>query len=185
MTRRTMGPIDARATIAKKNLTERLNSLHSQKSRLRMLNRAWRRAGGEPGWSAGLDLTKREVKEMAAAAQLQPDAEGLPFPPFMFARLDQAIRETEKRILEVEHLAGRAMEGPTETTVNDVTIIADPAENRVTIYYPRRLTESELKRTKSFGFSWDPTLRVFTRKMGGTRGAEYAAKMLADGFQPS
>jgi hypothetical protein len=99
-------------------------------------------------------------------------------------RLERAAESAaQRRVQDLGKLAERVAEGPTRTEVGEVTIVADPETNRVLIYFPRRLTDKEYRRVRSFSFKWSHTRKAFTRQMGGTKGAEYAAQMLADGFR--
>jgi hypothetical protein len=66
-----------------------------------------------------------------------------------------------------------------------VTITTDPAENRVTLTFPRRLSRDEYKRVRTFGFLWSHTRDAFTRKLTGNGGAEAMARMLATTFEPA
>jgi hypothetical protein len=97
--------------------------------------------------------------------------------------LGARIREAQRRAQELARLTERAAAGPTEAAVNGVAITTDPADNRVTLTFPRRLSREEYKRFRSFGFLWSPTRGGFTRRLTGNGGAESVARMLAERFQ--
>ena len=163
-------------------LGDKAQQLRAQRDRMKAINSAWRKAKGARGWSLGLDLTQHEADDIASTARAQPFYNGVPYPPYALTNIGARIRDAEKRTQQLQHLAERVSDGPTGATVNGVGIVTDPGENRVTLTFPRRLSRDEYKRVRSFGFVWSPTRDGFTRKMGGTSGAEYAAKMLVEGF---
>jgi hypothetical protein len=157
-------------------LDDKVETLKAERDRMKQINAHWRKHGT----LGGLDLGESDLHRCRENMRIWG---GAPFPSYCLTNIAARIREAERRAKELAQLTERAAAGPTEATVNGVAITTDPADNRVTLTFPRRLSREEYKRVRSFGFLWSPTRSGFTRKLTGNGGAESVARMLADTFE--
>jgi hypothetical protein len=160
---------------AVEKLGDKVETLVRQRDRMKAINAHWRKYDTLDG----LDLGESDLAECHRNQRIWG---GAPFPSYCLTNIGARIRDAERRGQELARLTERAADGPTEATVNGVAITTDPADNRVTLTFPRRLSKEEYKRVRSFGFLWSPTRNGFTRKLTGNGGVESVARMLAERF---
>lgn len=157
-------------------LREKLEELEQQRERRKAINAAWRKAKGPEGLrTLEPPLTEKERERIASNLRY---GDGKPWPSYSLTNLGARIRDTRAKLEAAEAREARRDEAPTTEQRGGATITADPADNRVTITWGRRLEKVEYQQVRSFGFLWSPTRNGFTRKLSG--GALAVAQLLAD-----
>lgn len=123
----------------------------------------------------GCDVPAEIIAEGLSNMKAWGSVYASPFPPYALTNIGARIRDAQKRATRIEKVAAIPAG---EERVGVATITTDPADNRVSISFPDRLSRDDYKRVRSAGFVWSPTRNAFTRKLGNN--AIWQARQLAE-----
>jgi hypothetical protein len=106
-------------------------------------------------------LAKLGLSEKAIDGLFTPDCfGGLGFAKYALTNNGANIRRLKQRIVDLEKMSKRR---PSETTINDVTIVGNVDDNRVQIFFPSKPDEPVRKELRSSGFIWAPSIGAWQR----------------------
>lgn len=120
----------------------------------------------------GLDLPEGERHRLRENMRIW---DGAPFPAHTLTNLGALIREAKKLAQEFGQLGERASTGPTEATVNGVSIATDQADNRSGSPSPAGSPGMSTTGSACSGFCGRRPAVGFTRKLSGSGRAEGVA----------
>lgn len=159
-------------------LDDKRTDLEKTRDLMKACNAHFKKTGTLDGFAVeGVEITPEFLDKARSYIKFSG---GCPFPAFALQNIGARIRAAAKRVERIETIAEIAEErGAKETThPKGATVIEDPAENRVLIKFPARLSKDDYKRVRSAGFVWSPTRDAFVRKYSTT--AIYWAGQLAE-----
>lgn len=158
---------------AVEKLDDKRTDLEKERDLMKACNRHYKKTGTLDGFEAPADFIENARSYLRFS--------GVPFPTFALSNIGARIRHAAKRVARIERVAEIAeAQGEAKTTTHPkgATVIEDPADNRVSVKFPSRLSRDDYKRVRSAGFVWSPTRDAFTRKYSTT--AIYYANKLAE-----
>jgi len=101
-----------------------------------------------------------------------------PFQRFELSNNNATIKNTEKRIAELEAKENFAQLDPKEITVGDAKIIMNYQLDRIQIFNPERPPRETIEQYKKHGLKWSPYHKCWQRKI--TANAKWVIGRLFD-----
>lgn len=164
-------------------LREKLAELEKTQAQYRAINAAHKRFLKDPATAeaSGLsDAEKRIIREYVPPYSWEPH----PVAPFTLTNLSARIRDTKKRIEEMERLNVKRETLPesdtTEFAGGSVTI--DRETNRILVRIDRRLTKPEHQIMRGNGYVWAPSVNAYSRKWNGYDWLAKRIREVVEGF---
>lgn len=161
---------------AVEKLTDKRTDLERERDLMKAANAFYKKHKTLDGFDAPASL----IENGLSVLRHQPYY-GVPFPPYALQNIGARIRSAAKRAARIEKVEAIAeVQGEPKSTTypKGGTVIEDPADNRVSVKFPARLSRDDYKRVRSAGFVWSPTRDAFTRKY--STAAIYNANKLAE-----
>jgi len=154
---------------AVEKLQAKLATMEASQERMKAANRAVRSKNPLEA------LRALGIEGDAAKSLLEPDFMGrVGFPAYALSNANAEMRRLRLRIAELEQR--RRDLSPREMKAGSVTVVMDPAENRVLITFPGKPCEADRTALKRSAFKWSPTRGAWVRQL--TTAAEHAAQDL-------
>lgn len=146
---------------AVQKLDDKRTDLERIRDRMKAVNAAYRKRDE----SALATLGAPSLAALDAQVAKAYSWEKQPYPKWQIANLGARIRDAAKRAGELAAIpAHQAGPAPEAETVGALTVTVDPAELRVMIRAPGRLSKPAYALVRSAGFVWSPTRTAFVRK---------------------
>lgn len=159
------GGISADDPEAVEKLTDKRTELEQRRDHMKSANAYYKAHKTLDGWEG-----PAAVAEDGRLTLRVTPYHRCPFPPYALQNIGARIRDAAKRAARLETTAELVASGTLTTTThttNGYTITEDPAENRVLITAPARLSRDDYKTVRRYGFVWSPTRSAFARKRTG------------------
>jgi hypothetical protein len=102
-----------------------------------------------------------------------------PYPSYCLSNLGATIRNTKKRIAELEEAANRK---PSEPVEGDGWSMEEcPDDNRIRVFFDSKPPRETCKLMRQHGFKWAPSVGAWQRMLNGA--GCYAARCIAQKLQ--
>jgi hypothetical protein len=141
-------------------LEDKRTDLEKRRDHMKDANAFFKKHGTLEGWDGPADVRADGESYLRHSWDKHH-----PFPAFSLQNIGARIRDAKKRAERIEALAEVQA---TDEEINGARVVVDPAENRVLLSFPERLSRDDYKKVRGHGFVWSPTRSAFVRKVSGS-----------------